>query len=53
MNQIVIQIILHMQEVHRLKQEQNLKINTAGIETAKRFSWENTKEEILCGMRLT
>ena len=44
------QIVSHMQEIHKLKQEQNLKINSAGIETAEKFSWNNTVKEIICGM---
>ena len=41
------QIISHMQEVHKLKQEHSLEINHAGIETAEKFSWNNTTKEIL------
>ena len=43
------QTVSHMQKIHELKQKQNLKINYAGIETAKRFSWDNTAKEIICG----
>ena len=41
------QIISHMQEVHKLKQEHSLEINHTGIETAEKFSWNNTTKEIL------
>lgn len=41
------QAVKHMREVHTLKQGGNLKINEAGIETANKFTWENTAKEIL------
>ena len=41
------QIISHMQKIHRLKQEEALRINHAGLETAERFSWGNTVKEII------
>ena len=44
------QIINHMKETHRLKQDSELELNLAGIETAIKFSWENTAREILNGI---
>jgi glycosyltransferase involved in cell wall biosynthesis len=44
------QIINHMRETHRLKQDSELELNLAGIETAIKFSWENTAREILNGI---
>jgi glycosyltransferase involved in cell wall biosynthesis len=41
------QLIFHMQEVHKAKQEGRLGVNQAGIESMKVFSWENTVKEIL------
>jgi len=39
-----------MKYVHKLKQDGELGLNIAGIETARHFSWENTAEEILNGL---
>jgi glycosyltransferase involved in cell wall biosynthesis len=44
------QIVNHMRETHRLKQDSELELNLAGIETAIKFSWENTAREILNGI---
>lgn len=44
------QIIDHMKQTHRLKQSSELELNLAGIETAIKFSWENTAREILNGV---
>ena len=44
------QLITHMRELHQQKQDSELDINLAGIETAIKFSWENTAEEILNGL---
>lgn len=41
------QIINHMKQMHKLKQNSELELNLAGIETAIKFSWENTVKEIL------
>ena len=41
------QIISHMREIHNLKQQEALKINEAGLKTAKKFSWANTTQEII------
>ena len=39
-----------MRYIHKLKQDGELGLNIAGIETAIKFSWENTAEEILNGL---
>jgi hypothetical protein len=39
-----------MRETHRLKQDSELELNLAGIETAIKFSWEDTAREILNGI---
>ena len=39
------QLVYYMKELH----QQKLNVNTAGIETAAKFSWENTVKEILNG----
>jgi hypothetical protein len=42
----------YMRNVHKLKQDDKLTINQAGVDTAKRFSWENSSsliKEILYG----
>lgn len=40
------QTVEFMRNIHRLKQDNNLQINFSGIETAKKFTWENTAKEI-------
>lgn len=40
------QLVYYMKELH----QQKLDINLAGIETANKFSWENTAKEILNGL---
>jgi len=37
----------HMRMIHDLKQSGKLNINSSGIETAVKFSWENTAKEIV------
>ena len=44
------QLITHMRELHQQKKDSELDINLAGIETAIKFSWENTAEEIINGL---
>lgn len=44
------QLITHMRELHQQKKDSELDVNLAGIETAIKFSWENTAEEILNGL---
>lgn len=41
------QMVEHMREVHRLKQTGQLPTNEAGVETARRFSWENAADIFL------
>ena len=41
------QIAEYMREVHKLKQADDLKINQAGVDTAKKFSWTNTAKKIV------
>ena len=41
------QLVEHMRSVHKLKQNDDLKINQEGIETAKKFTWENTAKSIV------
>ena len=41
------QFVKHMKSVHELKQSQSLNINSAGVETAKTFSWENSASKIV------
>lgn len=36
------QLIEHMRAVHKSRKEGSLGLNTAGIETAKQFTWENS-----------
>lgn len=41
------QTIDHMRYIHQLKNGDNLQQNLAGIETANKFTWENTAKEIM------
>ena len=41
------QMVHHLREVHRLKQEGGLPRNSAGIATAKEFTWRRTAEAVL------
>ena len=41
------EIAEHMKNVHELKKNDNLNLNQAGIDTAKKFSWENSAKCIL------
>jgi glycosyltransferase involved in cell wall biosynthesis len=41
------ELILHMRELHDMKQKGQLKVNQSGIETAKRFSWDNSAKKII------
>ena len=36
-----------MKKVHEDKKKDNLNINQAGVDTAKKFSWENSARKIL------
>jgi glycosyltransferase involved in cell wall biosynthesis len=46
-NEQVEQLINYMRQVHKSKQEGSLSKNVAGVETAKRFSWENSAENLI------
>ena len=54
------QLIEHLRTVHKTKQQYGTysvgshqgTANLAGIETAKRFSWENSAQELLNGLRI-
>ena len=41
-----------MRKVHAEKQQGELKLNLEGVETAKKFSWQNSVEEIVNATRL-
>ncbi len=41
------QMVHHLREVHRLKQEGSLPRNAAGIATAKQFTWRRTAGAVL------
>ena len=41
------QMVHHLREVHRLKQEGSLPRNVAGIATAQQFTWRRTAEAVL------
>ena len=41
------QIIENMRDIHKLKQENKLTINSSGVATAQEFSWENSANKIL------
>jgi len=40
-------IAAYMRDIHALKQGGHLEENTSGVETAKRFSWENSAKQIM------
>lgn len=46
-NKQISQFAEYMKYVHSMKQSQNLVVNTDGISTANKFSWQNTAEAIL------
>ena len=37
----------HMRDVHDKKKNDDLSINQAGIDTAKKFSWKNSAQKII------
>tara|TARA_B100002019_G_scaffold199004_1_gene172437 strand:+ start:10632 stop:11699 length:1068 start_codon:yes stop_codon:yes gene_type:complete len=41
------QIVEHMRAVHKLNTEGSLNVNEQGVETALKFSWDNSAEKIL------
>jgi glycosyltransferase involved in cell wall biosynthesis len=45
------QLVHHLREVHRLKQEGALDRNDAGIATARAFSWQRTVDALLTAIR--
>lgn len=46
-DQQIAQFAEYMKQIHMNKQNGSLKINHAGIETAQKFSWDNTAEAII------
>lgn len=46
-NSQIEQTIKYMREIHNLKQSNSLLSNIAGIETANKFTWDNTAKEII------
>jgi glycosyltransferase involved in cell wall biosynthesis len=47
------QLVMHLRAVHERKQCGELGVNRAGVETAQRFTWENTAQRIIDGFRPT
>ena len=45
------QMVHHLREVHRLKQEGLLRRNDAGIATAREFTWRRTAEALLLAVQ--
>jgi len=41
------QYVEHLRNLHKLKQEKNLRVNHAGIETGKKFTWENSAKKLI------
>lgn len=41
------QFVSHMRDIHRLKQDNSLLLNKAGIDTANLFTWKNSARTIL------
>jgi len=41
------QYVEHLRNLHKLKQEKNLRVNHAGIETGKKFTWENSAKQLI------
>ena len=46
----VSQIAEHMRTVHQLKQKDDLKINQAGIDTSKEYTWANAANHIVAAL---
>ena len=40
-------LVKNFREIHELKKSGNLSVNTSGIDTAKKYSWENTADKII------
>ena len=45
------QAIRHMRQIHELKQSGKLAPNTAGQETARRFSWDHAAEQLVAAVQ--
>lgn len=41
------QLVVHLREVHRDKQEGGLGVNSEGIETMRKFTWDNTAKRLV------
>ena len=41
------QIADYMREVHEKKKKDELNINQAGVDTAKKFSWKNSAQKVI------
>jgi glycosyltransferase involved in cell wall biosynthesis len=46
------QLIEHMKEIHRKKQDNDLYANLSGIETSKQLSWKKSAEELVNACRV-
>jgi glycosyltransferase involved in cell wall biosynthesis len=44
------QLVEHLRAYHKLKQEGNLQVNTAGVETAKNFTWTNSASKLITAL---
>ena len=47
------QLVSHMRDVHQNKQQGHEIINQAGIDTANKFSWRNSVQELVNGLQHT
>ena len=46
------QLISHMRNIHKKKQNNELDVNFSGIKTAEKFSWQNSVKEMINGIGL-
>lgn len=44
------QIVEHMKKIHTAKQNNELSVNTAGVKTGEKFSWQNSAQELINGL---
>lgn len=44
------QTVAHLRQVHQLKQQGQLRANEEGIQTGKKFSWENAAKELMSSL---
>tara|TARA_R110000824_G_scaffold153718_2_gene325446 strand:- start:637 stop:792 length:156 start_codon:yes stop_codon:yes gene_type:complete len=44
------QTIEHMKKIHTAKQNNELSVNTAGVKTGEKFSWQNSAQELINGL---